>query len=147
MKPNNFKQSSYAARCSYYRILSALVSEESIQNGIIARHSVAPLLFFFFEAWENELIRRWLVPNDPNIIKEKRLMMLVGLLFDKGTVFGGRCYKRTIANQLDHAGVLDGITRPNTIIIYLGIDLPPMLNAEANSIFSDIFEKFYKKTL
>ncbi len=141
MEPTNFNN----ARWHYCQIFSALTSDDAIKGGIIAESRTMPLLFFFMTVWQNDRIRRWLAPKEPEKIREKNLVMLIGWLYDKGTVFDGSCYGTTIANLLLQMNVLSSVTSIRTLKNYLGMEIPKSVRKEANSIFDDTLGKVTKK--
>ena len=117
----------------------------SWNSSITAECNETPVLFFFGRAWENDRIRQWLCPEEKDDIKEKRMMMLIGWLYNKGVVFDGRCYRTNIAICLINAGVLRGVTNYRTNKNYMCMKMPKDVQKESHKIFSDIFEFVTKK--
>ena len=138
MEPNNFIK----ARCHYFMIITTLACDDAIQEGIVNKRNVTPLLFFFGKAWMNIKIQKWVLPEGSETLKEKRLLALVGFLLDKGIVFDGACYKMTIARMLMKTNTLDGIGNQMTIVNYLKPKLPPEVRANAELLY----EEFWKSS-
>ncbi len=141
MEPTNFNN----ARWHYCQIFTVLTSDDAIKGGVIAESKTTPLLFFFMKVWENDRIRRWLAPKEPEGIKEKNLVTLIGWLYDKGTVFCGSCYGTTIVNLLLQMNVLSRVTNIRTLKNYLGMEIPKAVRKEADNIFGDTLGKVIGK--
>lgn len=122
-----------------------IIVELACDRSITAENNETRLLFFFMRAWENDRIRQWLCPDEKEDIKEKRLMMLIGWLYNKGVVFDGRCYRTNIATCLIKAGALHGVTNYRTNKNYMCMKMPKDVQKESHKIFSDIFEFVTKK--
>lgn len=122
-----------------------IIVELACNRSITAEYNETRVLFFFGRAWENDRIRQWLCPEEKDDIKEKRMMMLIGWLYNKGVVFDGHCYRTNIAICLIKAGVLCGVTNYRTNKNYMCMKMPKDVQKESNKIFSDIFEFVTKK--
>lgn len=121
-------------------IITTLACGDAIQEGIVNKRNVTPLLFFFGKAWMNIKIQKWVLPEGSETLKEKRLLALVGFLLDKGIVFDGGCYKVTIARLLMKVKVLDGISNQMTIVNYLKSKLPREVRANAEQIYEEYWK-------
>ena len=122
-----------------------IIVELACDRSITTENNETRLLFFFMRAWENDRIRQWLCPDEKEDIKEKRLMMLIGWLYNKGVVFDGRCYRTNIATCLIKAGALHGVTNYRTNKNYMCMKMPKDVQKESHKILSDIFEFVTKK--
>jgi len=140
MEPTNFNN----ARWQYCQIITALTSDDAIGAGVITEYKIMPLLHFFMKVWESDRMRRWLAPKEPEKLKEKRLMILFGWLYKKGTVFAGSCYGTTILNLLLQMNVLNRVTNIRTLKNYIGMDLPKAIRMEAIKIFINTLGKVTK---
>jgi hypothetical protein len=141
MKPTNFSPPNW--QCC--QIIFVLTSDDAIENGIIAERNVYPLISFVLLAWMNDKIHRWICPNPKADIKENRMMMLIGWLYDKGVVFNGRCFSTTIAELLLQKNALSKIKSVKTIKNNFSLSMPNGIQVEAQIIFSVIFERIPKK--
>ena len=143
MKPTSFQTKPHQ---HYYKILLVLTSDEAIEKGIIAERKVYQLMSFILLCWMNDRIRSWIWPNPKGDIKEKQLMILIGWLYDKGLVFEGGCYGTTIANLLLEKNVLTSSKSFKTVLNnFSSLDeMSPKVQAEAQCIYSLVFERFPK---
>ena len=143
MKPTSFQTNPHQ---HYYKILLVLTSDEAIEKGIIAERKVYQLMSFILLCWMNDRIRSWIWPNPKGDIKEKQLMILIGWLYDKGLVFEGGCYGTTIANLLLEKNVLTSSKSFKTVLNnFSSLDeMSPKVQAEAQCIYSLVFERFPK---
>ena len=121
-------------------IITALACDDAIQEGVVNKRNVTPLLFFFGKAWMNIKIQKWVFPEGSETLKEKRLLALVGFLLDKGIVFDGACYKMTIARMLMKTKTLEGISNQMTIVNYLKPKLPPEVRANAELLYREYWK-------
>ena len=144
MKPTSFNTTPQRHYC---QILLVLTSDEAIENGIIAERKVYQLMSFILLCWMNDKIRSWIWPNEKADIKEKRMMVLIGWLYDKGLVFDGGCYSTTIAKLLLEKNVLTSIKSVKSIKNYFSYSskIPNKVQEESQCIYSLIFERVPKK--
>ena len=143
MKPTSLKTTPHQ---HYSKILLVLTSDEAVEKGIIAERKVYQLMSFILLCWMNDRIRSWIWPNPKGDIKEKQLMILIGWLYDKGLVFEGGCYCTTIANLLLQTKVLTSVKSVKSIKNYFSslTKMSPKVQAEAQSIYALVFERFPK---
>ena len=143
MKPTSFQTNPHQHYC---KILLVLTSDEAIEKGIIAERKVYQLMSFILLCWMKDRIRSWIWPNPKGDIKEKQLMILIGWLYDKGLVFEGGCFGTTIANLLLEKNVLTSSKSFKTVLNNFSSlsEMSPKVQAEAQCIYSLVFERFPK---
>ena len=144
MKPTSFNTTPQRHYCQIILVLS---SDEAIENRIIAERKVYLLMSFILLCWMNDWIRGWIWPNEKAGIKENRLIMLIGWLYDKGVVFDGSCFSTTIAKLLLEKNTLTSIKSVKSIKNYFSYSskIPNIVQEEAQCIYSLIFERVPKK--
>ena len=140
MKPTNFNK----ARWHYCQIVTALVCDDAINAGIIAESHVTPLLFFFILAWKNDKIRKWICHGKKDRINDRRMIMLIGFLYDTGLAFSSRCRKTSIGRLLVHFNVFSKISNQETVKNYMKEQMSKVVQEAAYEIFSEIWKTHQK---
>ena len=143
MKPTSLKTTPHQ---HYSKILLVLTSDEAVEKGIIAERKVYQLMSFILLCWMNDWIRSWIWPNPKGDIGEKQMLILIGWLYDKGLVFEGGCYGTTIAKLLIEKNVLTSSKSFKTVLNNFSSlsEMSPKVQAEAQCIYSLVFERFPK---
>ena len=136
MKPTSFKTTPQRHYCL---IVTVLACDKAVDAGIISKHNVTPLLFFFIKAWKNEQIHRWLTNRNTSMLRESRLIGLIRFLYEKGSVFEYDCKRSTIANLLLEMDAFSTISSYKTVMNYFSRNMPAMVASQAERIFKDTF--------
>ena len=123
----------------YCLIVTVLACDKAIDAGIIAKHNVTPLLYFFIKAWKNEQIHRWLTNRNTSMLRESRLIGLIRFLYEKGSVFEYDCKRSTIANLLLEMDAFSTISSYKMVMNYFSRNMPAMVASQAERIFKDTF--------